>query len=298
MTVSVFSAASYRTGRSAGITQKLAVETHGEAEPELSMPPEAGSNSWRVVYPPGGVVDSWRGVHTPPFRALIKGMYPESDTFKEQHTPSLQGGVVDFTVQTILVSGLEDGQDIILAFYRNPDLRESVLDFFGQLSGSHELAAAIMPQAAALDLPPALAFALCWEESRYNARAFNQNRNETVDRGLFQLNSATFPDLAVEDFYDLEINARLGLAHLRWCLDTAGTDVAGLAMYNAGTTRVRSAGTPKGTLDYISRILKNQRKMEELFIAGCTLISQEGEEEEIEEKAPFRLSLLAPLGGR
>ena len=41
------------------------------------------------------VFDSWRGVHTPPFRAPKKGMYPESDTYKEQHTLSLQGGVVD-----------------------------------------------------------------------------------------------------------------------------------------------------------------------------------------------------------
>ena len=41
------------------------------------------------------VCDSRRGVHTPPFKALKKGMYPESITLREQHTPSLQGGVVD-----------------------------------------------------------------------------------------------------------------------------------------------------------------------------------------------------------
>jgi len=40
-------------------------------------------------------IDSWRGVHTPPFRALKKGMYSETNSFREQHTPSLQGGVVD-----------------------------------------------------------------------------------------------------------------------------------------------------------------------------------------------------------
>ena len=34
--------------------------------------------------------DSRRGVHTPPFKALKKSMYPESNTFREQHTPSLQ----------------------------------------------------------------------------------------------------------------------------------------------------------------------------------------------------------------
>jgi hypothetical protein len=52
--------------------------------------------------------DCLRGVHTPPFRALVKGMYPETNTLPKQHqegnlrplvsveeTPSLQGGVVD-----------------------------------------------------------------------------------------------------------------------------------------------------------------------------------------------------------
>ena len=202
----------------------------------------------------------------------------------------------DFVVQTILISGLEDGQDIILAFYRNPEYNMRVLDFFGGLVGSRDVAAAIVYHASVLDVPPALVFALCWEESRYNPRAINYNRNETVDRGLFQLNSATFPDLSTDDFYDLEINARHGIAHLRWCLETAGTDVAGLAMYNAGTARVRSSGTPKNTLDYISRILKNQRRIEELFIADCALIVEEKEIDEPEGKALFRLSLLAPLG--
>jgi hypothetical protein len=31
------------------------------------------------------------------FRALNKGMYPETNTLPKQHTPSLQGGVVDFS---------------------------------------------------------------------------------------------------------------------------------------------------------------------------------------------------------
>ena len=222
-----------------------------------------------------------------------------ADTLGEAETSLLeQQSGNDFTVQTILISGIEEGEDIILAFYRNPDYSLRVLEFFGELTGSEAVAAAIVKHASALNVPPALAFALCWEESRYNPQAFNRNRNETVDRGLFQLNSATFPELATDDFYDLDINSSRGLAHLRWCLDTAGTDVAGLAMYNAGTTRVRSAGTPKGTLDYISRILKNQRKIEELFIAGCALIAQEEEDEEADYRAPFRLSLLAPLGGR
>ncbi|MCL2410624.1 MAG: lysophospholipase [Treponema sp.] len=43
---------------------------------------------------------SWRGFNTPPnrrfdFRAFSKGIKPESNTFREQHTSSLQGEVVD-----------------------------------------------------------------------------------------------------------------------------------------------------------------------------------------------------------
>jgi predicted nucleic acid-binding protein len=43
-----------------------------------------------------GKIDCTRRVHTPPFRALKKGMYPETNTLPKQHTsPFLQGEVVD-----------------------------------------------------------------------------------------------------------------------------------------------------------------------------------------------------------
>jgi hypothetical protein len=52
---------------------------------------------------------------------------------------------------------------------------------------------------------------------------------------------------------------------LRWCLDLGGSEVSGLAMYNAGTNRVRAGGTPKSTLDYVSRILAFRDGLDELF---------------------------------
>ena len=202
-----------------------------------------------------------------------------------------------------LVLNIEDGQDLILSAYRNPAFKKDVVAFFQGITGSEEVAEAILLNASANDIPPALAFALCAEESAYNPRAFNHNRNETVDRGLFQLNSATFPELSQDDFYDTHENARHGISHFRWCLDTAGTEVAGLAMYNAGAGRVSSLGTPKGTLDYVSRILKRERKIEELFMTEYYRIVQERSEDvadaiEKKEKEPLRLSLLTPLGWR
>ena len=57
-------------------------------------------------------LDCMRGVHTPPFRALKEGMYPETNrTFSpplpKQHTPSLQGGVVDSGNSFFLIGNTE-----------------------------------------------------------------------------------------------------------------------------------------------------------------------------------------------
>ena len=199
-----------------------------------------------------------------------------------------------------LVFKMHQEQDIILEIYHDIEFRDMVTAFFGQVCGSPELASLILANAAEYNISPALAFSLCWEESRYNPGAVNtQNRNLTVDRGLFQLNEASFPKLTEKDFFDPETNTRHGLAHLRWCLDTAGTEVAGLAMYNAGANRVSTGGTPKNTLDYVSRIINRQRRIDEFFLLEFARSTKETEILVIKEKEPaLTLSLLAPLGAR
>ena len=203
-----------------------------------------------------------------------------------------------------LVLNMEERPDIILEAYRNPEFQNGVTAFFRDLTGSQEVAEVVLSNAAAFDISPALAFALSWEESRYTVRALNRNKNGSIDRGLFQLNNTSFPDLNLEDFFDPATNARYGLAHLRWCLTSSSSEVSALAMYNAGTARVRDSGTPKSTLNYVSRILKRQRKIEELFEERfmAEYISPalpEIAEAEINEKFfPLRLSLLTPPGRR
>ena len=200
-----------------------------------------------------------------------------------------------------LVLNIKEEPDLILAAYHDPAQKNGVLAFFRDLTGSYEIAEAVLANAARNDIRPSLAFALCWAESRYNPQAINRNRNNSVDRGLFQLNSESFPNLKVEEFYNPGISARYGLSHLRWCLDSMGTEVAALAMYNAGYSRVRSDGTPQNTLNYISQILKRQLQIEalfnEYFIAKyIPNIEAEIVEAAEESRKPFRLSLLTPLG--
>jgi hypothetical protein len=171
----------------------------------------------------------------------------------------------DFDARLFFSSSAKN-PDPVLEYYRNPEFKEWVIDFFTNICSNREIAQVILINTDRFDVSPALAFALSWEESRFNPRAINRsNRDGSIDRGLFQLNNRSFPNLEIPAFYEIETNVRYGIGHLRHCLDSGGTEVSALAMYNAGTGRVRSTGAPHVTLNYISRILENRRKIESYF---------------------------------
>jgi hypothetical protein len=156
--------------------------------------------------------------------------------------------------------------DLILDYYRDESRRPEIIAFFGALVQSDNIAEIILDNAAHFEIPPSLAFALCWRESHFNPLAENRaNRDGSVDRGLFQLNNRSFPKLSENEFFNPAVSAYYGISHLRWCLDTVNTEVAALAMYNAGSKRVNNGATPKQSLDHASRILEFRRGIEDLF---------------------------------
>jgi len=167
---------------------------------------------------------------------------------------------------SLLFAASEIIPDTVLLYYRDPEFKDWVMEFFMGFCNNADVVHAILYYSDEFDISPALTFALCWEESRFNPYAINrQNRNGSIDRGLFQLNNRTFPNLADTAFYNANTNARHGIEHLRYCIDTGGTEISALAIYNAGAGRVTSTGTPYVTLNYISRILENRRKIESRF---------------------------------
>jgi soluble lytic murein transglycosylase-like protein len=166
------------------------------------------------------------------------------------------------------VAELPDTGAALLNQYRDRESKEKVITYLGEIAGSRSLAMVILNECDKFNIDPSLAFALAWEESRFMPRAINRsNANRTIDRGLFQLNSNSFPRLSEEDFFNPSLNAYYGLSHLAWCLEAGGSVVSGLAMYNAGTTRVKNSGAPKRTLDYTSRIMQNSRNIEDYYLA-------------------------------
>jgi hypothetical protein len=157
-------------------------------------------------------------------------------------------------------------EDHIVTFYGAPETRLLVIAFFSSLTGNSTVAEAILEESLAKNVSPALAFALAQEESGFEPKAMNRNPT-SIDRGIFQLNSASFPNLKLEDFYDIRTNVRYGIAHLAFCLEQGGNEVAALAVYNAGLGRVNKGGTPRRTLDYIYRISGYRDRLEALFEA-------------------------------
>lgn len=162
--------------------------------------------------------------------------------------------------------------DVGLELYRALPTRTAVEWFYTNVTGDMDVALAILREADKNNIPLSLAFSLAYTESRYKPRALNKNTNASIDRGVFQLNNKSFPALVEADFFDPYVSAKYGLSHLRFCLDTAGNEVSALAMYNAGTNRVRNNGTPQTTLNYISKIQTYRQGLDNLFVSEVVAV--------------------------
>lgn len=180
---------------------------------------------------------------------------------EEEKDSSYQNYIEEVAFDNATNNTSDDG----LYYYRQSMSRDAVEWFYFQITGSRDVAQAVLLEADKNDIPVSLAFALAFIESGFNVKAVNNNSNSTTDRGLFQLNSNSFPKLSEADFFDPYISAKYGMSHLKFCLASAGNEISALAMYNAGTSRVRANKTPQTTLNYIGKIVAYQNMLDKLF---------------------------------
>jgi soluble lytic murein transglycosylase-like protein len=159
---------------------------------------------------------------------------------------------------------LLESEKPILSLFRENLTHAAVTDFFVRLAGSKETALPILYHAEKRNLSLSLVFSLVWVESRFDRRAVNQNAT-SIDRGLFQLNSRTFRELSLEDFFNPEINARYGTEYLVYCFNQSPEDRIAVAIYNAGRTRVVQGRTPASTQIYVERIMQYRERLEQEF---------------------------------
>ncbi len=194
----------------------------------------------------------------------FSAMVVDNDKFDEEEF----GIVADFTEETDVGMQFDfplSNADAGLVFYRQQQTKSAVEWFYTHVTGSRDVAIAVLDAASEFNISPALAFSLAYAESMFNIKAKHTNVNGSIDRGLFQLNSTSFPKLSEEEFFDPRISAYYGMSHLKYCIETAGNEIAGLAMYNAGRNKVQNNKTPQITLNYISTIEEYKANLQEKF---------------------------------
>jgi len=156
--------------------------------------------------------------------------------------------------------------DALLALYRNEQFQPLVIEYYTKLTGDREVALAILETSNELEIDPSLAFALAWNESRFNPRAVNHNPT-TSDRGLFQLNSKTFSRLSRNAVFDPKSNAVHGLGYYKMAYDRLGDEAKALGYYNSGIGLLTNRVLPKSTQAYVKRILADRQTMDRDAIA-------------------------------
>ena len=164
-------------------------------------------------------------------------------------------------VKHIVVS---DIHDIGYVLYEDSDFRDRIVSYYASVTGSEQIAESVLRNAYKNDISFNLAVSLMWAESGYNPDAYNRNP-VSVDRGLFQLNSESFPGMTEKQFYDIETNIATGVSYLKYCLDLGDNEIVALAIYNAGHGRVSGRGAPLMTLEYISKIIDYKDELERDF---------------------------------
>lgn len=148
--------------------------------------------------------------------------------------------------------------------FEEPKHTALVEDFLKSKVGSTEISSVIFRETRKNELPISLTLALAWAESRFDPMAVNRNET-TVDRGLYQLNNRSFPELTEAEFFDPSVNADHGIAYLKYCLERGENEITALAMYNAGPTRVSERGAPRVTLTYIDKIFTYREALDRDF---------------------------------
>ncbi|MFW6368149.1 MAG: transglycosylase SLT domain-containing protein [Spirochaetota bacterium] len=153
------------------------------------------------------------------------------------------------------VANYLEKHDPSLELYREPLTREAVIDFFVRIAGSEEVVVPVLENAERYGITPTQAFTIAYIESSYRTDVVNINPDpRSVDRGLFQLNDRSFPQLSDDDFFHPDTNSRYAMRHLRYAMDRAGDDyLTAIAIYNAGERRVLAGNTPASTRSYVAR---------------------------------------------
>lgn len=127
----------------------------------------------------------------------------------------------------------------------------------------------IIYEAKMRGIPVHLALALIKIESNYNPYAVNLvNKNGSIDFGLMQLNSYSFPFLSQQEIFDIRKNLQYGLNYLKELYHRFSSWEDALLAYNAGPSRVKSNTPPESAVSYMLKVLLYEQELNLNYLNG------------------------------
>jgi hypothetical protein len=114
--------------------------------------------------------------------------------------------------------------------------------------------ALILRIAVAAAVPPGFALSIALTENPdLNPKAINVNTNNTVDRGIMQLNSSWF---TCDEWAEPEVNISAGISLIKRITQMEGvyTYWTVAVVYNAGYGRINDP--PESTINYANRVME------------------------------------------
>lgn len=134
--------------------------------------------------------------------------------------------------------------------------KKQIITFYTQFTKNKKIAQIIIDKCLQYNIPLNIGFALAYEESRFNPYAVNTNNaDSTVDKGLYQLNSAYHP-FSDEQLFNPQFNSDRALSFLQEMIDMNDNITNALYCYNAGYGRVVIQNiVPTSTKSHIVNIL-------------------------------------------
>jgi len=127
----------------------------------------------------------------------------------------------------------------------------------------------IIVEALDQKVPVNLVLSLVYAESEFDYKAYNENVKDgevvSIDRGLFQLNNKSFPELKRDDFYNPHKNMKIGISYLKFLYERFGTWERAVLAYNCGPAKLAKSGAPIKTKAYLKKILEKERELDNAF---------------------------------
>ncbi|MGA2435546.1 MAG: transglycosylase SLT domain-containing protein [Bryobacteraceae bacterium] len=144
------------------------------------------------------------------------------------------------------------------ATYKTNPLQKEIDLFnkYDKISNNELISFYVIQYSKQFNVPSDLVMSIIKTESEFQVVRWHINTNGTIDRSLMALNSASFPDLKREQFYDIKTNLYYGIKYLSYLQSKTNNTVLTVMAYNGGLYNTLHHKLQRSTYNYVVKVMK------------------------------------------